>query len=67
MKDKRIKLLEPVQQEQEYIRLEKERIKVDNMRRQMDKFKLNKKKMVKTIIIIPLQTPYDIKPLDGKK
>jgi NRPS condensation-like uncharacterized protein len=46
MKDKRIKLLDPVQQEQEYIRLEKERIKIENMHKQLDKFKQNKKKMV---------------------
>ena len=52
MKEKRIKLLDPVQQEQEYVKLEKDRIKVENMHSQLNNFKKNKKKM----------TPYEIKP-----
>ena len=31
MSDNRIKLMDPTLQEQEYIRLEKERIKIENM------------------------------------
>ena len=52
MQDNRIKTMNPVNQEQEYVRLEKERIKIDNMQSQLLHFKKNKKKM----------TPYDIKP-----
>lgn len=52
MQDNRVKAMNPVAQEQEYIRLEKERIKIDNMHSQLLYFKKNKKKM----------TPYDIKP-----
>lgn len=52
LQDPKFKALPPVNQEQEYIRLEKERIKIDNMHAQILNFKKNKKKM----------TPYDIKP-----
>lgn len=52
MSDPRIKSMNPVNQEQEYVRLEKERIKIENMHSQLLHFKKNKKKM----------TPYDIKP-----
>jgi radial spoke head protein 3 len=52
MKEKKIKLLDPVSQEQEYVRLEKERIKIENMHSQLNNFKRNKKRM----------TPYEIKP-----
>lgn len=44
--------MNPVGQEQEYIKLEKERIKVENTEHQLLYFKKNKKKM----------TPYDIRP-----
>lgn len=52
MQDKKVKLLDPVQQELEYVRLEKERIKIENMNAQLINFKKNKKRMA----------PYDIKP-----
>ena len=52
MADPKIKSMNPINQEQEYIRLEKERIKIDNMHSQLVNFKKNKKRM----------TPYDIKP-----
>ncbi len=57
MQDNRIKAMNPVNQEQEYVRLEKERIKIDNMHSQLLHFKKNKKKM----------TPYDIKPSPNPK
>ncbi|EAR87043.2 radial spoke 3 protein (macronuclear) [Tetrahymena thermophila SB210] len=52
MQDKKVKMMNPVQQEQEYVRLEKERIKIENMNAQLINFKKNKKRMA----------PYDIKP-----
>lgn len=51
MKDARIKTLSSTVQEAEYIRIEKERIKLENMHRQLVAFKANKK-----------MSPYDIKP-----
>ena len=57
MQDNRIKLLDPVQQEKEYIRMEKERIKLNNMHNQLLYFKKGKKRM----------TPYDIKPSPNPK
>ncbi|EGR33838.1 taf9 RNA polymerase tata box binding protein -associated isoform cra_b, putative [Ichthyophthirius multifiliis] len=57
MQDKKVKMMNPVQQEQEYVRLEKERIKIENMNFQLINFKKNKKKMA----------PYDIKPSPNPK
>lgn len=45
-------MMNPIQQENEYIKLEKERIKIENMHSQLKNFKKNKNKM----------TPYEIKP-----
>ncbi|CAK70204.1 unnamed protein product (macronuclear) [Paramecium tetraurelia] len=44
MKDHKIKQRTPMEQEQEYIRLEKERIKVENMSAQLNNFKRKLKK-----------------------
>ncbi|KAM3141691.1 hypothetical protein pb186bvf_006296 [Paramecium bursaria] len=44
MQEKRIKIMDPMQQEQEYIRLEKERIKMENMHSQLNSFKKKPKK-----------------------
>ena len=52
MSEKRVKLMTPVQQELEYVRLEKERIKIENMHLQLANFNKKRGKM----------TPYDIKP-----
>lgn len=52
MKDTRIRHMTPAQQEEEYVRIEKERIKLENMHEQLANFKKNKKKA----------SPYDIKP-----
>lgn len=57
MKDQKIIKMDPVQQESEYIKLEKERIKIENMHQQLRNFKKNKTKM----------TPYDIKPSPNPK
>ncbi len=43
MQDKEIKKLHPVHQELEYIRREKDRIKLENMHSQLQNFKTNKK------------------------
>lgn len=52
MRDNRIRQLTPAQQEEEYVRIEKERIKFQNMHEQLSTFKKNKKRV----------SPYDIKP-----
>ena len=52
MMDPRIRHLQPAQQEEEYIRLAKENITLDNMHNQLLTFKKNKKKV----------SPYDIRP-----
>ncbi len=51
MKDARNKTLNPAQQEEEFVRLEKERIKLENMQKQLVSFKQTKK-----------MSPYNIKP-----
>jgi len=51
MKDARVKVLNPSQQEEEFVRLEKERIKLENMQKQLVSFKQSKK-----------MSPYNIKP-----
>jgi len=51
MKDARVKVLNPSQQEEEFVRLEKERIKHENMQKQLVSFKQSKK-----------MSPYNIKP-----
>lgn len=52
MRDNRIRQLTPAQQEEEYVRIEKERIKLQNMHEQLTIFKKNKKRV----------SPYEIKP-----
>ena len=52
MMDPRIRHLQPAQQEEEYIRITKEKIKLENMHTQLITFKKNKKKV----------SPYDIRP-----
>jgi len=56
MKDPRIKTLSSTLQEAEYVRIEKEKIKLDNMHKQLVAFKANKK-----------MSPYDIKPSPAPK
>jgi len=57
LKDNRIKVLTPAQQEEEYVRIEKDRIKIENMHKQLVAFKKSKKKV----------SPYDIKPSANPK
>ena len=51
MKDNKMRHLTPAQQEEEFVRMEKERIKLENMHDQLANFKKSKKR-----------SPYDIKP-----
>ena len=57
VKDGRVKNLNPAEQEAEYVRIEKDRIKIENMHKQLVAFKKSKKKV----------SPYDIKPAANPK
>mmetsp|Transcript_24105 Transcript_24105/g.21170 ORF Transcript_24105/g.21170 Transcript_24105/m.21170 type:complete len:119 (-) Transcript_24105:2075-2431(-) len=52
MQDSKQHFMTPAQQEEEYVRTEKERIKIENMHSQLMSFKQSKKKV----------SPFDIKP-----
>jgi len=57
IKDSRNKTMTPAQQEEEYVRIEKDRMKLENMHKQLLAFKQSKKKV----------SPYDIKPSANPK
>ena len=54
MQDTRVNTMNPVQQEAEYIRLEKERIKMGNMHQQLLNFKKDSKQKPHEIKVSPL-------------